>query len=109
MPVLGFLARFKMPSAALLFVAVVLGVGAGCSHYQLGTDAKLAFTTLYIEPIANKTLLPQAQALMSTQLRERFARDGRVTLVNSPQGADATLTVSINDYHRNPATVREDD
>ncbi|MEO7799091.1 MAG: LPS assembly lipoprotein LptE [Opitutaceae bacterium] len=86
-----------------------LGIGAGCSHYQLGTDGKLAFTTLYIEPVGNETLVPQAQALMSARLRERFARDGRVNLVNSPQGADATLKVSLNDYHHTVATVREGD
>jgi hypothetical protein len=104
-----FAVLLKTASAVMLFTAAILGAGAGCSHYQLGTDTKLAFTTLYIEPVANKTLLPQAQALMSTQLRERFARDGRVTLVNSPQGADATLTVSIDDFHRTVATVREGD
>src|SRR3954470_11852650 len=90
--------------------AVVLIVsGFGCSHYHLGTEGKLAFRTLYIEPVANKTLLPQAQALMSTQLRECFARDSRVTLVNSSEGADATLNVTLDDYHRDVATVREGD
>ncbi len=82
---------------------------AGCSHYQLGTDAKLAFRTLYLEPVENKTLLPQARALLSTQLRETFARDGRVTLVNSPDTADATLAVTITAYRRDVLTVREGD
>lgn len=54
-------------------------------------------------------MLPQASALVSTQLREAFLRDGRVTLVNSPEAADATLSVVINDYHRDVAAVREDD
>jgi hypothetical protein len=81
----------------------------GCSHYQLGTGGKLSFATLYVEPVANKTMLPQAQAILSTHLREAFLRDGRVTLVNSPQGADATLKVVLTDYRREVATVREDD
>jgi hypothetical protein len=81
----------------------------GCSHYQLGTGGKLTFATLYVEPVANKTMLPQAQAILSTQLREAFLRDGRVTLVNSPQGADATLKLVLTDYHREVATVREGD
>src|SRR3954466_1377471 len=80
-------------------VAVALAIsGFGCSHYHLGTEGKLAFRTLYVEPVANKSMLPQAQALMSTQLRERFARDSRITLVNSAEGADATLHVVIEDY-----------
>lgn len=82
---------------------------AGCSHYQLGTTGKLAFTTLYVEPVANKTHLPQSQAILSTQIRDAFAKDGRVTLVNSPEAADATLEVVIKDYHRDVASLLESD
>jgi hypothetical protein len=82
---------------------------AGCSHYQLGTEGKLAFATLYVAPVANKSLLPQAQAIVSTRLREELGRDGRVRLVDSPEAADATLTVTIRDYHRDVRAVREDD
>jgi hypothetical protein len=96
-------------ACALLGAALLSALAGGCSHYQLGTGGKLTFTTLYVEPVANQTLLPQAQTLLSTHLRERFARDGRVTLVNSPEGADATLKVTINDYHREVATVNKQD
>jgi Lipopolysaccharide-assembly len=102
-------------SASLLIWPVLLCVLAGvsfstgCSHYQLGTGGKPAFTTLYLEPVANQTILPQAQAVISAQLRERFARDGRVTLVNSPAEADASLKVVILGYTREVATVREGD
>jgi hypothetical protein len=95
-------------ASVLCLLLSVLGL-AGCSHYRLGTGGTLTFRTLYITPVANKTLLPQAQALVSTQLRETFARDGRVSLVSSPEAADATLTVVINDYHRDVAAVREGD
>ncbi|HUR57197.1 MAG TPA: LptE family protein [Opitutaceae bacterium] len=102
-------ATAAMPGRAVLcLLFVVLGL-VGCSHYQLGTGTTPAFRTLYVEPVANKTMLPQSRALLSTQLRELFARDGRVALVNSAAGADATLTVVINDYHRDVATGREDD
>jgi len=96
-----------------LFLAAVLLAAlpglAGCSHYRLGTDSPPAFHTLYIEPVINQTLLPQSQALLTTHLREVFARDGRVSLVNSPEAADATLTVVISNYHREVAAGREDD
>jgi len=89
---------------------VILALCAsGCSHYQLGTDAKLTFHTLYLAPVENKTHLPQARELVSTQIREAFAHDARITLVNAPESADATLTVILNDYHRDVATVREGD
>ena len=93
---------------AFFFLSVMLLV-AGCANYQLGTGARPTFATLYVAPVANHTLMPQAQAIVSTQLREIFAKDGRVTLVNSAEAADATLTVVIRDYHRDIRAVREDD
>jgi len=82
---------------------------SGCGHYQLGTEGKLTFATLYVAPVTNKTLLPEARALLSTQLREAFAHDGRVTLVDSVDSADATLEVEIRDYHRDVASLLERD
>lgn len=96
----------------LLFVACgCLGLlaAAGCAHYQLGTGEQPGFRTLHVEPVANKALVPQAQALVSTSLRAGFARDARVQLVNSAAGADATLTVVITGYRREVAAVREGD
>lgn len=81
----------------------------GCANYRLGTGAALSFRTLYIEPVGNQTQLPQSQSLLSTRLRETFARDGRVSLTNSGSNADATLTVVINLYQREVAVVREGD
>ena len=91
------------------FSLCVISLLAGCSHYQLGTDAKLSFTTLYVAPAESRTLLPQARALITTQVREAFERDGRVTLVNSPENADATLHLTLHDYHREMTSVLEND
>ena len=96
----------RLPVLCLL--SALLGL-AGCAHYQLGTSAKLGFTTLYVAPVANKTMLPQAQAIVSTQLRAAFLQDGRVTLVNSPDEADVTLRVVLHDYHREVTAAREND
>jgi Lipopolysaccharide-assembly len=93
-------------------VFLLLTVGAlcsSCAHYQLGTGGKLTFTTLYVEPVATKVLIPQAQAIVSTQLRTAFTHDGRVTLVNSPDGADATLKVVLTEYRREVSTQRAND
>ncbi len=99
-----------MPRALAVVVALVVGVLlGGCSHYRLGTGGTLAFRTLHIEPVANTTLLPQSQALVSTRLREASARDTRVRLVNSAAEADAVLSLTINDYRREIAAVREGD
>ena len=81
----------------------------GCANYQIGTSGKVAFTTLYVEPVKSETLLPQARAIFGTQVREAFARDGRVTIVNSPEIADVTLVVNLQDYRRDVASVLEND
>jgi hypothetical protein len=96
----------RLPVFGLLASVLCL---AACSHYQLGTGPAPAFATLYVAPVANQTLLPQAQTSVSTQLREAFVQDGRITLANSAAEADATLTVIIHDYHREVAAAREDD
>lgn len=97
--------RFVLPFCALLG----LFLSAGCSHYQLGTAGKLSFRTLYIPPVVNKAQMPQAVAVITTQVREAFLRDGRVTLVNSPTEADATLHITLTRYARDIATSRPDD
>ncbi len=81
----------------------------GCANYRLGTGADPSFATLFIEPAKNKTKLAQSQALVSTMVREAFIRDGRVTVVDNPDEADATLEVTLVNYHRDNAANREDD
>lgn len=82
---------------------------AGCANYQLGTGAKVKFTTLFIAPVVGKTVIPQAQALVTTQLREAFIRDGRVALADSADAADAVLRISLVGYNRTVAVARADD
>lgn len=98
---LSFASRFA-PLVACLSLA-------GCSNYQLGTGGKLAFATLYVEPVESRILLPQAKAVVSAAVREAFLRDGRVTLVDSPEAADAVLRLVITDYRREMIATRESD
>jgi outer membrane lipopolysaccharide assembly protein LptE/RlpB len=93
----------------ILATVGLLGLLSACSHYQLGTATKPAFATLYVEPVTTKILLPQSQALIESQVRSAFLRDGRVALVNSPEAAEATLTLNITEYRREVATQRRDD
>lgn len=100
-------ARFHL--LQLLPVALAAGLLAGCAGYHLGTGSTAKFTKLYIAPIASDALIPQAQALVTTQLREAFIRDGRVTLVNSAEAADAVLSITLAGYNRTVAVSRSDD
>lgn len=90
-------------------VGLLAAIFSGCAHYQLGTEGKLTFHTLYVEPIKDSANVPQATALFSTQLRDALLRDGRVTLASSPESADVMLHVDLRNYGRRVATVRRDD
>lgn len=104
-----------MPSTALsrllaVCVALLGWFGSvGCSHYQLGNGGTLAFSRLYVAPIRDDAALPQATALVTSQIRERILRDGRVRLVDSPADAEAILEVTLTRYERGVATVRPND
>jgi hypothetical protein len=82
---------------------------SACSHYQLGTGTELAFTTLYVAPVRNDAVLPQAVAVVSRELRQAFLQDGRVQLVGSAEEADATLHLTLVNYGRTMTTARVED
>jgi len=87
--------------ASLLFCLLGALLFSGCAHYRLGTRGELSSHTLYVTPVVNENSnLPQAVAVVSTQLREAFLHDSRVILVNTPEEADATLTVRLVKYGR---------
>ncbi len=99
-----------MPRALSLFALACLCLGVvSCSHYRLGNTTAPTFTTLHIAVVESETPLPQARALISTQLRDAFLKDGRVRLVNSSAQADATLTVTLENYSRTVVVARPDD
>lgn len=92
-----------------LTALAALVLAAGCANYRLGTEGKLSFHTLYIAPVENHARIPQAVAVFSAQIREAFLRDGRVSVVNSPEDADATLVVALENYSREVRSSRPDD
>ena len=96
------MSAFPNKSAGLLR-ALLLGaslLGPACSHYHLGTRTSLPFTTLYVAPVENRALLPQAQALVAAEIRDALLKDGRVTVVTTPEAADAVIRVSLVGYDR---------
>jgi outer membrane lipopolysaccharide assembly protein LptE/RlpB len=85
-----------------------LGLTA-CGHYHLGPGGAGEIRTLFIAPVGQTRDLPQANALITTAVREAFLRDGRVRLASSPAAADAVLTLNLGDYRRETATVQAAD
>ena len=88
---------------------VVLCLLTGCANYKLGSSASLPFKSIYIKPATNHSFAPQAQPIVSAQVRETFIHDGRVKLVASEEEADAVLYVDLTDYESNAAARRSDD
>jgi Lipopolysaccharide-assembly len=104
--------RTNRINCGIFLQLLLLGAGmfdSGCSHYQLGTQSKLAFSTLYVAPVENRAMVPQAQALVSTDVRDALIKDGRVTVVSSPESADAVLHVSLVGYDRDVAAASQTD
>lgn len=105
----------RIPSSAVMRLAIGIAtlaglvLWAGCATYRLGTESKPGFTSIFIPPVENKAHLPQAVAIMTTQVREAFLRDGRVTLANHAEDADAILQITLVRYGRDVATARPDD
>lgn len=96
----------KAAASVLLVAASFL---TGCGHYVLGTGSTTAFRRIYIEPVVNHASLPQAVALISTELRDAFIRDGRLSVVNSPEDAEVILSVTLGRYGREVATILPND
>ena len=82
---------------------------SGCNSYQLGNPVELPFESIYIKPVSNDSFAPQAQALLSTQIRDAFIRDGRTKLVTSREAAEAVLLITLTEYNRRTAARQSED
>lgn len=103
------LAADALLRGAFVSLALFAVIAAGCSHYRLGTGSNPSFQSVFVQPVRIEALIPQAQALIGTQVREAFIRDGRVRLARSADEADTVLQLVIDGYSREVATVRGDD
>jgi hypothetical protein len=102
-----------MPTHALrrsscLTLALATLFALGCKSYQLG-GPELPFESIYVQPATNDSFAPQAQALLSGQIRDAFIRDGRLKLTTSEESADALLLVNVTEYDRRAASRARSD
>lgn len=98
----------RLRSFILLSLVVTCGL-AGCKSYQLGSSTELPFKTIFVKPVSNDSFAPQAQIILSSQLRDAFIRDGRLQLVTEEDIADAVLLVNLTDYERTAASRKRGD
>lgn len=92
----------------LLSGLMALWFVSGCANYQLGRHAEPPFRSIYVKPVSNATFAPQAQAILTSQLRENFIHDGMLQVENEAD-ADAVLEVVLRDFDRQIAATRQDD
>ena len=88
-------------SVVLLSFAIL---GAACSHYRLGTGASRDFDSIFIAAVDTNAVIPQSAGLLTTQIREAFIKDARLRVVNTPDEADAILTISLKNLRRDTLT-----
>lgn len=93
------LKRFSAVVTLLGAVATLLLVAGGCADYQLGAGTRLPFESIYVAPVVNRSLAPQAQAVLTDQVVDRLRRDARVHVTDAV-GAQAQLTITLVDYRR---------
>jgi hypothetical protein len=91
------------PFSIALVSLILACVFGGCRSYQLGNPAELSFETIYVKPVENDSYAPQAQALLSSQIRDAIIRDGRLQIVTSEESADSVLLVKLTEYKRETA------
>jgi hypothetical protein len=101
------LSRFSLLSLVVLFVG--LFAGTACSHYQLGTGAKLGFRKLFVAPVSSEVMLAQARTVIGLRLREDFLRDPRIELVGSREEAEAVLEVNLKNFKREAVVAQKQD
>lgn len=101
---------FRHRPFLLLFVVGILAsiLAGGCARYQLGRHAEPPFRSIYVKPAANATFAPQAQSLLTLQLRENFIQDGLLQVESEAQ-ADAILEIALSEFDSDVAATRQED
>lgn len=95
--------------ATFIFAALVLCISTGCKSYQLGHPSELPFETIFVQAAKNDSFAPQAQAIVSSKVREAMIRDGRVKLIAKESEADVVLVMTLTDFSRKEGPRRQDD
>ena len=88
---------------------ISISILQGCANYKLGLPEGPPFRTIFIPAVVNNLFAPQMQILLTTSLREAFARGKTVRIANSRKDADATLEITVTGYQRRMATAQQQD
>ncbi|MDR2812286.1 MAG: LPS assembly lipoprotein LptE [Puniceicoccales bacterium] len=84
----------KISYGVLLFMNVF---SAGCTSYQMGVGMADGMRSIYVEPVKNSSLCPQASGTLTAQLAKAIQRTTPLKLAEKNE-ADCHLQVEIVDY-----------
>ena len=93
----------------ILPLLISISILQGCANYKLGLPEGPPFRTIFIPAVVNNSFAPQMQILLTTSLREAFAKGKTVRIANSRKDADATLEITVTGYQRRMATAQQQD
>jgi len=100
---------FRKPSPTLGLYLLLALVLTSCGRYQMGSPGTLEISSVFVQPVINESFAPQAQALLTGQIRDAFIRDGRVRLTSSPDDADGVLQIVLTDFRRSTRAFDAED
>ncbi len=109
-PSTAFQPRARRHFWQLWAMLIAVGAIAGCAHYRPGDGAELPFSSLYIAPVVDRSLVPRAATLLSADLRDAILRRAsNPALAPDAASSDATLAVTLLDLRRGIAATSPSD
>lgn len=96
------------PSIHFLTGILALLLLSGCMGYQLGGSRPEGIETVHLAPVINKTKESAIELQVTHALRQRIQFDGRMTVENQPENADALVEVTLTDYTLKAIAFRDD-
>ncbi len=80
-----------------LLTAVTAIMISGCANYKLGTTLPSHLRTIYVATSVNQTTEPNIEGRVSSQVRNRFQRDGQLKVVQKGE-SDIILETTLLSY-----------
>lgn len=82
---------------AILLLSILL---ASCGYTPRGLSPGIGVSTLYIQPLGNRTAEPFLDSMLTNDLIMWFSRDRQLRLVDSAKEAEAVLSGDVATYSR---------
>ena len=100
--------RFSSLNLCWLAAATfLLTLFSGCAHYQMGAANNPPFSTIYVAPAKTSAIIPQAQTVLTEQVRTALAQAG--FKLASEDYADVLLNLTLSDTAIQPAATASND